>query len=96
MEFNKTEKENPEVRVTPEMMKNFPTIECDCGGKIFHSALVFKKISQFVSPSGKEELYPIEVLICEECGKVPTQFNLHEMLPEDILAKKPEKKEEKK
>jgi len=86
MNFKKPE-ENAQVRVTPEMMKEFKTLECDCGGKIFRSGLIFKKVSQFVSPSGKEELYPIEVIICEKCGKVPSEFNLHDMLPEDILAK---------
>lgn len=91
MEFN--ERKNPEaqVKVTPEMMKNFKTLTCDCGGMLFESGVVFKKISAIVSPSGQEELYPLEVLICKKCGKVPNELNLHDMLPEEVLAKKEEK-----
>jgi hypothetical protein len=92
MDLNKGQNEKTGINITPETMKKFPSLECDCGGKLFHSGLVFKKISQFVSPSGKEELYPLEVLICNKCGKVPNELNMYDMLPEDVLAKKKIKK----
>jgi hypothetical protein len=82
--------QQPRIKITPDMFKNFKTIACDCGGKIFHTGFVFKKLSALVSPTGKEELYPIEVLICEACGKVPTEFNENKMLPDEVLAIKNE------
>jgi len=64
------------------------TFECDCGGKIFRQGVVFKRISALLAESGKEELYTIEVVICEKCGKVPSEFNRKEMLPPEVLATK--------
>ena len=72
---------------TAEMMKSFASLECECGGHLFHLGIVFKKISAIISPSGKEELYPMEVLICESCHKVPRTLPGSELLPEDVLAK---------
>jgi hypothetical protein len=79
-----------QIKVTPEMMKSFKTLTCDCGGQLFKTGMVFKKISQLISPTGKEELYPMEVIICQSCGKVPTEWNdnLNNMLPNEVLAKK--------
>jgi hypothetical protein len=81
----------PETRIpiTPEIIRQSKNVICDCGGILFRPGLAFKKISQFVSPTGKEELYPIELLICEKCGKVPNEFNAHNIIPEELLAKVP-------
>jgi len=76
------------VSLTPELIRQSKTITCDCGGILFRSGLIFKKISQFVSPTGKEELYPMELLICEKCGKVPTEFNTQNIIPNELLAQK--------
>jgi hypothetical protein len=78
----------PKVSITPDMMKSFKTLTCDCGGMLFTTGIVIKKISALVSPSGQEEAYPLEVLICSKCGKVPTELNTHDMLPDEVLAKK--------
>ena len=77
----------PKIPVTKEMMKNFKTLTCDCGGMIFENAVVFKKISAIISPSGKEELFPLEVLVCKECGKVPTGIPGTDVLPDEVFAK---------
>jgi hypothetical protein len=80
---------NPtQLKLTPDTVKQFKTLTCDCGGMLFEAGLVFKKISPLVSPSGKEELYPMEVVICKKCGKVPTEFNKPDILPNEVLAKK--------
>jgi len=76
----------PQITITPEMMKNFKSLECDCGSKLFHPGIVFKKISAIVSESGEEELYPLQVLICEECHKVPRSLPGVEILPDEVLA----------
>ena len=74
-------------KLTTEMMKAFKTLTCDCGGMLFQEGIVLKKISPLVSPSGKEELYPLEVLICRKCGKVPSELDTGNILPADVLAK---------
>lgn len=80
--------QQPKINITPEMMRSFKTLTCDCGGMLFEQGIVFKKISSIVSPSGKEEMYPLEVLICKKCGRVPNELNVGEMLPTEVLALK--------
>lgn len=83
---NFNEQQPPQVKITPDMMKNFKTVECDCGGKLFETGIILKKIPALVSPSGKEEIYPLEILVCKKCGKVPSDLNVGEMLPDDVIA----------
>jgi hypothetical protein len=78
----------PRVNITPEMMKNFKTVTCECGGMVLETAIILKKISAIISPTGKEGLYPLEVLVCKKCGKVPSEINIDDMLPDEIVAKK--------
>ena len=44
-------------------------IVCECGEKIFTQLARFKKIPALMSNTGKEQLYPIIITICAECGK---------------------------
>jgi hypothetical protein len=89
MDINQPTPNQTKLQITPEMMKAFKTLMCDCGGMIFQTALVLKKVSPLIAPSGKEELTPIEVLVCKNCGKVPNELNMHGILPEQVLAEKP-------
>jgi len=82
---NKVEK--PRVTITPEMIKNFKTVTCSCGSMIFEEAIILKKISPLVSPTGKEEIQPIDVLVCKKCGKVPKELNIGNILPDEIITK---------
>lgn len=50
---------------------NLPWVECECGSKMYKSRMMFKKCSSILSPSGKEENIPVEVVICAECGRIP-------------------------
>lgn len=77
-----------QVKITPEMMKSFKTVTCDCGGMIFEEGIILKKISALVSPRGIEETYPLEVLVCKKCGKIPSELNIGDMLPDEVIAKK--------
>ena len=46
-----------------------------CGNSyLFESALMFKRISPILSPTSKEEFVPVEVMLCKNCGKIPTFF----------------------
>ena len=75
-------------QVTQAMLKDAPIITCDCGGMIFTEKLFFKKLSLIVSPTGKEEMVPMPILVCEKCGKVPTMFDTNNILPKELLATK--------
>jgi hypothetical protein len=72
-------------RITPDMLKLAKNVECSCGGIIFRQALVFKKISAILSPSGKEEILPIDVIVCEKCQKVNRTLLQYDILPEEVM-----------
>ena len=76
------------MRVSMDMVKNAKLMRCDCGGGLFSEKMMFKKISAILSPTGKEEIYPMNVVVCEKCGKVPTEFNPHNIIPKEFLASK--------
>ena len=57
-------------QITPEMLRNSKNIVCECGGLIFSEKLFFKRISAIISPSRKEEIAPMPIIVCEKCGKV--------------------------
>ena len=76
------------MRIDIGMLKNSKFQKCDCGGVMFEEKIMFKKISALISPTGKEELYPLQVLVCDKCGKVPTELNPHDMVPKEFLATK--------
>ena len=58
----------PELNFKPT---DLPWVGCEKGPQIYESALVFKRLSALLSPSGREEVIPAEIVICRECGKVP-------------------------
>jgi hypothetical protein len=75
------------IKITPEMVKNFKTVTCTCGGQLFQTGVVIKKISALVSPTGQEVDYPIEVLVCMNCHKVPrSEDQVTRMLPDSVLS----------
>jgi hypothetical protein len=59
-------------------------VKCENGGQLFDSAMMVKRISPILSPTGKEEHLPIEVVICKTCGKVPQFFWAKNDVPEDM------------
>jgi len=73
-------------QITPDMLRSSKNIVCECGGMIFSEKLFFKKISAFISPSGKEEVAPMPIIVCENCGKVPSAFDTQNILPEELRA----------
>ena len=47
------------------------TIKCkSCGNYLFIQSFVLKKLSPLVSPTGQEEMIPIQVFSCGNCGAV--------------------------
>jgi hypothetical protein len=74
-------------KITPDMLKLSKNVTCSCGGIIFRQAMVFKKISAILSPSGKEEILPIDVIVCESCNKVNRSLLQYDILPEEVMEK---------
>lgn len=84
-------KMNPKIapmKITEETVRNAKFTECDCGGVMFTEKMMFKKISALLSPTGKDEYFPMEVIVCDKCGKVPTIFNPGNFIPKEYLAEK--------
>jgi len=75
-------------KISLDQVKMSESVKCDCGGVMFSEKMMFKRISSILSPTGKEELYPMNVIVCESCGKVPTEFNPYDLVPKEYLAKK--------
>jgi hypothetical protein len=73
------------LKITPQQIQNSPTLKCSCGGIVFVEGIVFKKISAILSPSGKEELAPINIIMCKNCGKVPDILDYQNILPKEII-----------
>jgi len=73
-------------KITPDMLKSSKTIACDCGGMIFTEKLFFKKISQILSASGREEIAPMPIVVCDACRLVPAIFDQHDVLPSEMKA----------
>ncbi len=71
-----------------------PNVVCPkCGSKVFREAIILKKVSALISPTGKEELYPIPVYVCDKCGTIPDEF-LNKSAAKEILGEVEEQKEE--
>ncbi|MDD5649267.1 MAG: hypothetical protein PHF86_02435 [Candidatus Nanoarchaeia archaeon] len=79
----------PGFQVNNEMIRKSKTLTCECGGMLFKEALFFKILSPLISPSGKEELAPLQIFVCEKCGKVPSIFDRLNIVPDELKAKKP-------
>jgi Fe2+ or Zn2+ uptake regulation protein len=51
---------------------------------------MIKKISQFESPTLREEQVPIDIVVCESCGKIPNFLTSRiKDIPTELLAKTP-------
>ena len=47
------------------------TMKCkSCSNYLFIQSFVLKKLSSLVSPTGQEEMIPIQVFSCGNCGEV--------------------------
>jgi hypothetical protein len=73
-----------QVRITPEIIRVSKNVTCECGGMLFSEKIFFKILSGLVSQSGKEEMIPMPVFVCEKCGKVPQFFDSQNVLPDAI------------
>jgi|LakMenEpi03Aug12_release.lakeMendotaPanAssembly.Ray.scaffolds.fasta_scaffold527261_2 hypothetical protein len=45
-----------------------------CDGNTFFPVMFFKELSPMMSPSGREEIIPVETYRCTVCGSIPSRF----------------------
>lgn len=76
------------INITPDMIIDRDNILCSsCGQHVFIQKMVFKKISALLSPSGQEELMPIEYLVCDACGELAPMYENDETFKKMISKK---------
>jgi predicted nucleic acid-binding Zn ribbon protein len=67
-------KDQPKTKVKLDL-NDLTDIVCEnCEGKFFRQVSAFKKISPLVSPTGKEQIIPVPVFRCDECGHINKEF----------------------
>jgi hypothetical protein len=57
-----------ELNINPQ---DLSWVGCSKGTQVFESGYLFKRLPSLLSPTGKEEVLPAEVVICKQCGKIP-------------------------
>ena len=78
--------EQPQIQIN---LSGAPWITCECGSHLFKSLLMIKKISQFESPTMREEQVRLDIVVCEECGKIPNFITSRiKDIPKELLASK--------
>jgi hypothetical protein len=77
--------QNPQIKINPRDLK-WLDCGCDKHTALFEDAVMFKHLPKLMSPSGKEEIIPVEVVLCKTCGKIPQFYaNKIQDLPKDLL-----------
>ena len=57
--------------------KELASVECpECGGKIYHQKMVLKKMSALQSPTGKEGILPVNIIVCAKCSHPVKDFSV--------------------
>ena len=66
-----------EKEATPIPLEKTEAIACKkCGGEIFVQGFGFRKISKLLTGKPKDEVLPVELFLCGDCGEV-----LNDLLP---------------
>jgi uncharacterized Zn finger protein len=58
-----------------KILRDAPTITCDqCGHGAFHEVVVFKHLSELLSPNGKAGAVPVPTFACDSCSALNEAF----------------------
>ena len=75
------EKTNPQMDI-----KQTTPVECDnCKNQSFIEAMLLRRVSAILSPSGKAEILPIAVFSCVACGHINEEFLLPDLRTNPIV-----------
>jgi hypothetical protein len=77
-----------EGNIAPRLdVDSLPWVECSCGGRLFDSAVMVKRVSPLLSPTAKEEIIPADIIICRTCGKIPDFYAKKiKGIPQDLIS----------
>jgi hypothetical protein len=53
-----------------DLSKTEPIACGKCGGEVFVQGFAFRKISKLLSGKPKDEVLPVELFLCGDCGEV--------------------------
>ena len=62
----------PQVQISADDLEDIICENCD--GKIFREVVMVKRLSALISPTGKEQIVPVPVFRCDECGFINKEF----------------------
>ena len=56
-------------------LDDLTSVKCDgCEGECFRPVVLIKRLSPLVSPTGKEQVIPIQIFRCDDCGHINEVF----------------------
>jgi len=61
-----------QVQINPNDLTDVVCEKCEC--QTFAPAVMFKKLSAILSPTGKDSLIPLQVYMCTSCGHINDGF----------------------
>jgi len=67
-------KDQPKTQVKIDLNDLIDIVCENCEGKFFRQVSAFKKLSALISPTGKEQIMPVPVFRCDECGHINKEF----------------------
>jgi hypothetical protein len=53
-----------------DLSKTEPIACKECGGEVFVQGFAFRKISKILTKKPKDEVIPVELFLCGDCGEV--------------------------
>lgn len=65
---------NTTLNVKPSDLKDYCCEECGC--MYFRQVVAFKRVSALISPTGKEQMMPMQTFRCDECGWINKEFQI--------------------
>lgn len=66
-DFNTTIPNTPKINPA-----DLDWLQCTvCNSHTFVNKILLKKFPALLSPTGQEELLPLDILMCDKCGEVP-------------------------
>jgi hypothetical protein len=70
--INLVGRESPQLKINAN---NLIDLTCDeCNGKIFRLVQMFKRVPALISQTGKEQIVPIQIFRCDDCGHINAEF----------------------
>ena len=71
------------IKINPDDLK---WVDCGCPekNKLFEPSIMFKKMPAFMSSTGKDEVLPVDIVVCKKCGKIPEFMTKMMEFPDDL------------